>query len=443
MQFLWKYIDDLVGKGLEIGIVIELLFYSSASMVPLALPLAVLLSSIMTFGNLGEQNELVVMKASGISLLRIMRSLIITVVLISIGALLFSNYALPYANLKFGSLLFDIRQQKPALNIKEGVFYNGLEGYSLRVNKKSDDNKTIFDIMVYDHTNGRGNDVVILAEKGEMLATPDKQYLILRLYNGRQFQELQPKSNEKNKENPYEETETRFEVWEKTFDLSVFNLNRTDEELFRNHFQMMSIKQLNNEIDSMQIEIEEKSDKLIENITPRYYFLSHRLDTINTPFDTNVIFNSNNINNINIIRNASRRARSIASYTSIAAKDIELKIGQIARAEVEWHRKFTLSVACIILFFIGGPLGSIIRKGGLGMPLVISVLFFIVLHVFSMIGEKFSKELFLTPLSGMWLASFVLLPIGIILTYRVMYDSPIFHTEWYKNQFRKIKITSK
>ncbi len=439
MQFLWKYIDDLVGKGLELPIVLELLFYASASMVPIALPLAVLLSSIMTFGNLGEHNELISMKASGISLIRIMRSLIVGVGLISIGAFLFSNYALPYANLKFGALLYDITHQKPALNIKPGVFYNGFEGISLRINKKADDNKTIEDIMIYDHSEGKGNSHVIVAESGEMYTSPDQRYLIIKLINGNQYQDIEPKNTNKKRLHSvkyYETVRISFKEWKKVFDMSGFDLSRTDEGLFKDHFQMMSLQQLKVSIDSLNDELTGGFDILQNQVEDDFYFLR---DTIyHIPItDTNIIEATSILPligknpEVTVIK-ALRTARNFKNLSTVMQNGFENKKTQLIKSKIEWHRKFTLPVACIILFFIGGPLGGIIRKGGLGLPLVVAVLFFIVFHVISIIGEKFAKEAIVTAPAGMWLPSLILFPIGVLLTYRVMYDSVLFNLDWYK-----------
>ncbi len=440
MQFLWKYIDDLVGKGLEIKIVLELLFYASASMVPMALPLAVLLSSIMTFGTLGEHNELVSMKASGISLLRIMRSLIVGVGLISLGAFLFSNYALPYSNLKFSALLYDITHQKPALNIKERIFYKGFEGFSIRVNKKESDNRTIHDIMVYDHTSGRGNDNLLIAKKGEMYSSPDQRFLILKLFNGSQYQDLAPqksKDKKKNKKNSnhFETVRINFHEWEKVFDMSGFDMSRTDESLFQNHYQMMSISQLNSCIDTLENELDGGFDILEKQVEKDFFFISDTLKSIpisdSSVLASKDIFGLTKTPNVTLTKSL-RTARNLKNVASVLKNNYQNKRTQLTKTHIEWHRKFTLSVACIILFFIGGPLGAIIRKGGLGLPLVVAVLFFICFHVLSIMGEKFAKEQVIESFQGMWLPSSILLPIGIILTYRVMYDSVIFSLDWYK-----------
>jgi len=249
LQFLWKYIDDLVGKGLEWYIIAKLMFYASSTFVPLALPLAVLLSSLMTFGNMGEHYELVAMKAAGISLRKAMKPLIILSMIISIAAFLFSNYVLPVANLKFGSLLYDVRQQKLAFNINEGIYYHGLEGFVIRVGKKAKDNKTIYDVKIYNHSKNQGNLMVTTAESGTMQLSPNQKNLIFTLYNGYRYNEIINVSRYRINR-PFESLKFNKQVL--NFDLAQFQLNRTNEDLFKSHYSMLNIRQLNNSIDSFK-----------------------------------------------------------------------------------------------------------------------------------------------------------------------------------------------
>jgi lipopolysaccharide export system permease protein len=253
MQFLWKYIDDLVGKGLEFNIILQLLGLFSFKVIPMALPLAILLSSTMTMGNFGENNELVAAKASGISTLRVMGSLIAFVMLLSIGAYYFSNQILPSTNLKFMSLLTDIRRHKPALDIREGVFYKGINGYTLKIDKKSPNNTSIYDIILYDHSSGFGNDNVIMADKGEMALSADQRYMIFELFNGRQYQETRKRG--KNFEKLYEQNIIEFKYYRKIFDLKEFKMNRAGNNLYKGYFELLNSEQLRHEIDSMQKDV--------------------------------------------------------------------------------------------------------------------------------------------------------------------------------------------
>lgn len=446
MQFLWKYVDDMIGKGLEWHLVLELIFFASASFVPLALPLAVLLSSIMTFGNLGEHYELVALKSSGISLFRFMQPLIITVVFLNLIAFYFSNNILPIANMKFGALLHDIRHQKPTLNIQPGVFYREIQGFSIRVGKKDDDDKTVHDVMIYDFTSGRGNENMLIAKKGEMYSSEDQRFLYLKLFDGIQYQEVRQKGVAYN----FEHNRTEFKEWEKVFDLSDFSMSRSDESLWKNHYQMMNISQLEQAIDTFNNEIAERKETLKNNLTTFFSFLKFNIDSAyqyserklsdsSKLFITQILDGKGiGINKQEELSKALNSARNTKSYVGVAARDLEYKKKNLARHNIEWHRKFTLSVACIVLFFVGAPLGAIIRKGGFGMPIFMSILFFVVFHVFSMSGEKIAEEGTISAFLGMWMAIFVLLPIGILLSYKAMNDSPLLSMEWYYKTVNKL-----
>lgn len=443
MQFLWKYLEDLVGKGLEWYIIAELLVYASASLVPMALPLAILLASIMTFGNLAERYELVAMKSAGLSLPNIMKWLIIVTIFTSIGAFYFSNNILPVANLKFGALLYDITQQKPGIDLKEGIFYNGIEGFSIRVKKKENGGEILKDIMIYDHTQKSGNTKVILAEKGRMTVTPDKRYMILELENGYSYDDY--KADNRSNEMPF--LRSKFKKQIVRFDLSQFKLTRTDEGLFKDHYGMLNMAQLKNAVVDLYVEqINSKTN--IQNIVKgnsnyqRYLTDSiYRLSYTSRPeFDTLVYFEKFSKNEkLMIVEGALNAARTAKLYIENLENDLENRLKFINRHNIEWHRKLTLSVACIVLFFIGAPLGAIIRKGGLGMPVVMSVIFFLIFHIISITGEKSAREGVITAFWGMWMASFILLPLGIFLTYKASQDSSLFDIQAYLDIFKKFK----
>ncbi|MFI5135418.1 MAG: LptF/LptG family permease [Chitinophagales bacterium] len=434
MQFLWKYVDDLVGKGLSWFVIGQLLFYASASMVPLALPLATLLASMMTMGNLAEFYELTSFKSSGISLWRICRSLLMLSIVISGLALLFANYALPVANLKFGSLLYDIRQQRPALNIKQGVFYKEIEGYSIRVGKKDADNRTIHDILIYDHTSGKGDDYVITAKKGEMYLTPDKRFLVLQLYDGNQFQELSPVARPGKK---YEQVRVSFKEWQKLFDLSEFSLSRTDERLFKDNYQMQNIRQLKASADTLKMDIDNgvKNAKLFDK--PYYTFVRVNLDSVSRLPKPDSNLNRAITDSSLIYGKALTTARNVKGFVEFTSKGQEGKVEILRRYLIELQRKFTLSVACFILFIIGAALGAIIRKGGFGLPFVVSVLFFIIFYMLSVSGEKMAREGVLSPFWGMWFSTIILLPIGIFLFYQANRDSAWLNLDAYVAFFRR------
>jgi lipopolysaccharide export system permease protein len=441
MQFLWKYVDDLVGKGLDTWVISELMFYASAQIVPRALPLAVLLASIMVYGDLGEHMELTAAKSAGISLLRMMLPLLWTVVVISFFTFFFCNNILPMANLKFSALLYDIRHQKPTVAIKEGIFYNDIDGFNLRVGRKGDDGLSLYNILIYDHTSGQGDDHIITAQKGKMTQDEKGMALTLTLENGEQYKELAPKAPDKQN---YEMYHTSFGSWEKKFDLSRFKLTRTDENFFKDMKQMMTFSQLTHQIDTINIDKKNLAAGLHNYVIPYYTSMRTGLDTLKVPpkaeninFSTDfkntaeMLRTFNKVEVTGIIERALTQARNIKNYSNIVVKQIEFKDVDIMQHMIEVYRKFTLSVACIVLFLIGAPLGSIIRKGGLGWPLFWSVIFFIFYHVTSIIGEKSAEKQAMGVLTGMWMSTFILIPIGLFLTYKAANDSPLFNADYY------------
>ncbi|MFA6950525.1 MAG: LptF/LptG family permease [Lentimicrobiaceae bacterium] len=436
MQFLWKYIDDLVGKGLEWHVVMRLLFYASTTFVPLALPLAILLASLMTFGNLGERYELVAMKSAGISLTTIMRPLIILSVLISIGAFFFSNNVLPISNLKFKSILYDVRQQKLALNIREGIFYDDIDGFVMRVGTKEKDDVTIRDVIIYDHTNKSGNNNVTKAEWGKMVQSKDGNFLELTLYNGYNYDEKTDRRNEMKR--PFQRT--FFSEQYQRFDLSDFRMMRTNEDLFRNHYQMLNLEQLSHATDSLKNEYNQQINHFNQASLLGYSFFK-QTDTL-IPLKKEILV-KNQLPILNgmtravkqqVLEKALDNTRNARNNAEFEKNELNDRIVLIRKHEVEWHLKFTLSFACLILFFIGAPLGAIIRKGGLGLPLVVSVVFFVIYHVISMTGKKSVIAGSMDPILGMWLSSIILLPLGILLIYKANSDSPLFDADVWKRK---------
>jgi lipopolysaccharide export system permease protein len=446
MQFLWKYVDDFIGKGLEGHIIAELMLYACASLVPLALPLAILLSSIMTFGNMGESYELVAMKSAGLSLQKIMAPLVIQTTLICCLAFYFANNVLPVANLKFGTLIYDITHQKPAIEIKEGIFYNGIDNYSIRIGKKENNNNLLKNLMIYDHTQRMGSNKIIIAESGTMNFTPDKQYMLLHLFNGYSYDEQGAYNREKDN---LPLVRVKFEEQLVRMDLSGFQLTRTDEELFKDNYQMMNLSQLENSMNQIKEDNQKKMADFNSHLSESFYrFKPSSLDSSAQFYDSKnlkqVGFNDfTRTEKLQALESASNLARSSKAYTESFISDKENRLKYFNRHQVEWHRKLTLSFACMILFFIGAPLGAIIRKGGLGMPVVMSFLFFIIFHVISITGEKFVKEGVMEPHYGMWLASFILLPVGVFLTYKASRDSVLFDMTSYTGFlkfFKKKKV---
>jgi lipopolysaccharide export system permease protein len=443
MQFLWTYIDDLVGKGLEWYIIVKLLFFASTTFVPLALPLAILLSSLMMFGNLGENYELVAMKAAGISLSRIMRPLVIVTMLISGIAFYFTNSVLPKANLKFLSLLYDIREKKLAFNIKEGVFYNGIEGFVIRVGHKDKDGNTIRDVMVYDHTKHQGNISLTLAEYGKMELTPDKRYLIFRLYKGTNYEE---RTDLRHAEITHPFQRTKFNEQYQKFDLSAFQLTRTDEKLFKSNYEMLNISQLRRSEDSLRKDLQKQEKEFDRLFIHNYYFLSGNdsLKKIKEKVNLTIGFS----NDIMAASSWAERqkiletAKNTAAFLDENLKQNKMNIYGMSKLlykhQIVIHKKITFSIACFLLFFIGAPLGAIIRKGGFGMPAIISTIFFILFWVLSLTGEKYAAEGVLPAYQGIWIAPAVLLPIGIFLTYKATIDASLLDIDSWVKFFNKI-----
>lgn len=437
MQFLWKYIDDLVGKGLEWQIIGELLFYASSTFVPLAVPLAVLLSSLMLFGNLGERYELVAIKSAGISIRKIMMPLIVLVSFLSIGTFFFANNVLPIANLKFQSLLFEVRQQKPALTIQEGVFNSSIDNYVIRVAKKDRDNETIHDVLIYDHTKRMGNTTVTRAEWGKMVMTADKKYLIFTLYNGFIYDE-NPRSGVYNLVRPV--TRIKFSENQKRMDLSSFSMNKNNDNFFKKGYQMLDINQLNFVIDSMDILVQKQKAYFAKNMLANFYYMANFCDTTNrfkpeeiSSVNTDPMSDLSDVEKNSVVEFALRAARNQRENIEFNKQDYRMQHKMKWKYEIEWHRKFALSLACVLLFLIGAPLGSIIRKGGLGFPMVFSVFVFILFWVINITGEKFAREGVMPAYIGMWISSFVLLPMGLFLMWKAATDSQLLDAEaWHK-----------
>jgi len=467
MQFLWKYIDDLIGKGLEWDIISEFLLYTSASLVPLALPLAVLLASLMTFGNLAENLELLAFKSSGISLIRIMIPVMIISTIISVGAFFFSNGVMPVANLKMRSLLYDIQQQRPELTIRPGIFDNTLEGYSIRIGDRDPRTNLLRDIRIYDHTDQQGNVSVTVADSGYMKMSSDEKHLLLTLYHGRSYIELQKQKKENRHVKSYPHRRDRFDKQEMIIEMTGFGLNRTDERLFRNSYAMMNLSQLQHFDDSLSRDI----DHLLENINSTVEHTVKRkskrillkpphprrpgdtAQVVPGPEERRVVqihvdsaFSElTKLERRRAITQAINFARSSKSFITSNGGTAEWRITRLRRYQIEIHRKFTLSLLCLIFFFIGAPLGAIIRKGGLGVPVIVSVLLFLIYYMISITGEKFVRENLMQPFWGMWISTFIMVPVSIFLTYKAANDSVIMNIETYfiwlnklNDRFRKL-----
>lgn len=542
LQFMWLYIDDVVGKGIDTITVLRLLLYVAATVVPLALPLAVLLSSIMTLGNLGETYELVAIKSAGISLLRFLRPLAIVSFIITVIAFFFNNNVLPVSNLKMQTLKYDIIVSKPAFDIKEGVFYDKIEGFVIKIGKKEKDDSTIRNVVIYEQNNNGQQDNMIVADSGTMVVTPDKQNLIFTLRSGWRYQE----QSDRNVYSGTQLVRLGFKQYKKVMDLSSFKMNKTDDSAFKSNFQMLTILQLGHNIDSLKKVVQKNVDQ-INTAGQRLYQFPHYLDTTgwaqveNNPKenphllkyswaqdsltklwtkDRKILDSTQKAQKAQA--EAARKAQETAknnakghptgpaaqngagkptggtpansgSPTAIpgAAPLPTLTIGgdpvtknapaarlndlipdsvrmttlnrtidiinqvkgessvpftvfasqehNLLQHEMAWHEKITLAVACMVMFLIGAPLGSIIRKGGIGLPLVFAVVFFVIFFLLNNFGKKLAGSNVLTPANGLWLATYVLTPMGLFLVYKALHDSQLFNKEFYFRLTRKLR----
>ncbi|HVW95186.1 MAG TPA: LptF/LptG family permease [Mucilaginibacter sp.] len=440
MLFLFKYIDDLIGKGFEWYIILELMMYASATNVALALPLSVLLSSIMTYGSLGENYELVAIKSAGISLRRAMYPMLIVVLVLSIAAFVFSDYMLPIANLKYYSLLYDARQQKSANFLPEGVFSNSFPGYVIRVKKKDPDGG-VHGIMIYQKNAAENNTNVLLAKEGKMYRTPNDLFLVLKLKDGVRYQEDHGRSNF----NPRQRLiRYRFKETEQKLDISGLKLHRTDESEFKTAFQMMNLGQLKDSenLTRRQVDSGLRINYRLVSAYIKYFSIKVNPDSAKkykVKSDVgSTISDLKMYEQVNAVTNASSEARSIQDLLKNRADRTNDLNNSMRRAMLEFQKKFAQSVACIALFLIGAPLGAIIRKGGLGLPVVVSVIFFLIFYIITTIGEKAAKDGDLSPVIGSWVAIVIIMPIGMFLSYKAATDSAIFDIELYKRFFRKI-----
>ncbi len=444
LQFLWKYVDEMVGKGIEMKVLLELFFYAALTMVPMALPLAILLASLMTFGNLGERLELLSIRAAGVSLLRIMRPLMILIVFVSIGAFFFQNHVLPYSQVKMWSLLFSVRQKSPELDIPEGVFYDEINGYNMFVKEKNRETGMLYDLMIYDMSKGFDNATVIVADSGKLTFTEDKQYLFFTIHHGESFENL--KNQRSNSQNvPYRRESFALKEILIEFDA---NFNRMDESFMQTQYIGKDLNELRTSIDSMSHHTDSMGHIAGSNLKESGYFAIHsqtagkaaaKADSAQTLLLPDSIYNALDVKDRELmVSRALSRAESIRNsyeYRSHVQKD-EKRI--IRRHGIEMHKKFTLSFACLIFFFIGAPLGAIIRKGGLGMPVVVSVLLFIFYYIIDNSGYKMARDGVWGMWQGMWLSSMVLLVLGIYLTYNAAKDSELFKGDAYAIFFKKL-----
>lgn len=441
MQYFWLWIDDFVGKGLSMGVILEFVWYQTVVLVPMALPLAVLLSSLMTFGNLGESMELVAIKSSGVSLLRFMRPTFVVSLFICGIAFLFSNNIIPVAILKSQTLLADIVWAKPSFDIKEGEFYDKIDGFSIKVGKKEADS-IVHDVIIYERGyNNYLQDNFTVAKSGIMRTSADKRFMEFQLKDGWRYQE---RGNQLSTNTEF--IRIKFDEYNKLFDISSLGLRqRTSDSVNKDNFRMLSLRQLSHDIDSLEKGIAIFSKRVqrdvfsvfpfFQNMDSGYQQMKVVLPKSIKKFDQLIADSAKMFVN----QKAASFVAAATLNTEIAASEFADKRKELRMYQIEWHKKITLSIACLVLFLIGAPLGSIIRKGGIGSSLVFAVIFFMFFYFFNSTGEKYAREGVLSPIAGVWLATILLTPVGIFLTYKAMHDSQLFNKEFYFRMSKKLK----
>ncbi len=442
MQFLWRYVDELVGKGLEVSLLAQFFFYSALTLVPLSLPLAILLASLITFGNFGERYELLAMKAAGISLLKIMRPLIIFCIFLGCISFYFQNVIAPKAQVKLWTLLISMKQKSPEVDIPEGVFYDEIPEYNLYVKHKDRKTGNLYNIMIYNFSDGFENAHIIVADSGKLEMTADKQHLYLHLYSGEQFENLKSQ-NASARNVPY-----RRETFREKHSIIEFdaNFNMVDAGFMNDQSMSKDMIKLQASIDSMTTRVDSTGRKYYTdartNYTPRVLSRSDsasiselRITTINT----DSIYNTSPLaDKKKFINSALSRSENLSNDWGFKSYAIMESDKNIRRHETEWHNKITLSLACLIFFFIGAPLGAIIRKGGLGMPVVVSVLIFIIYYIINNTGYKMARDGNWEIWQGMWISTFILAPIGAFFTYKSNKDSVVFNADIYLAWIKRV-----
>ncbi len=440
MQFLWRYVDELVGKGLEVSILAQFFFYSAMTLVPLALPLSILLASLITFGNFGERLELLSMKAAGISLFRIIQPLVIFVFFLSIGMYYFSNEVIPRSQLKLWTLIYSMKQKTPEVDIPEGSFYSEIPGYNIYVKKKNTDKNLMEHVMIYDISQGFENMTVTTADSARLQFTEDKKFLVLSLYSGEAFENLKMRGEDVSGNNyPY-----RRESFEEKQLLIEFDgsFSVASTSVAKDKYVAKTMGDLYYAIDTLSEQRDSAQNvmamRMVSMQNSKISDIKRNANRLSVDTVTKVALTDSSLFSMLsasdkkfALQTASNEVARIKNEMEFRAVEVSDYNYYIRRHQIEIHRKYTLPFACLIFFFIGAPLGAIIRKGGLGLPVVISVALFIVYYIIDNTGYKFARDGMMTPTQGMWLSSCVLLPLGIFLTYKAATDSVLFNVDSY------------
>ena len=447
MNFVWRFIEDLTGKGLSADVILELIFYATINMIPLGLPLAMLLAGIMTMGNMGENFELQAMKSAGMSLMRIMQPLIIVTFLISIGSFFLVNNLVPYAYKRSMIILSDIKRQKQVLEFKDGLFFNGIhEDMSIRVEHQDPETGLLHNVLIYDSRSQGGNMTTTMAETGYIRLSDDKKFLLVTLYNGDNYQ--QTRNTRWYTKNSLRHD--KFDVQDMTIRMEGFDFQQSDNAMV-NSSQAKNIVELQHAIDSLDVTVAEAVARSYDPLL-RDNLFTNDIQVLQLPdsmrIDKSAFVDVNLLDSIKTLplreqseifktaKTMANNSRNSFSYDEGTAKE---GLNQLYRSKNDWHKKLSLPFSVIIFFLIGAPLGAIIRKGGMGTPIVISVIFFVIYYVISLSGEKMAKEGTWSSFAGIWISSFILTPIAVYLMIKATNDSSLLDTDWYDAQFKKIK----
>lgn len=446
MNFVWRYIDELVGKGLSAGIIIELMSYAMANMIPMGLPLSMLLAAIMTMGSLGENYELLAMKSAGMSLVRITKPLIILVGFIAVGSFFIGNDLVPYANRKMYSIIYDIRQQKQTLEFQDGLFFNGIDNMSIRVGHQDPETHLLRDVLIYDNRQANGNMNTIVADSGYIRLSDDKRYLLVTLFHGQTYEQAR-NSQWYTKSTLRHHT---FDLQKQIIRMDGFAMGRSDANQFSNS-QTKDISELQHDIDSLELKVNAATTSSYEPLLKEQIFVRDN-SVLPQPDSLRVdkrgygdLMAMDSIARLPVrekeevwdnARTLAKNSRNMFAFDETTAKDA---LNQLYRSKVEWHKKISLPVSIIIFFLIGAPLGAIIRRGGLGLPVVVSIIFFVIYYIISLSGEKLAKEGSWDAVYGMWLSTFILTPIAVYLTYKATNDSSLLDTDWYAGKIKAVE----
>ena len=446
MNFVWRYIDELVGKGLSAGIIIELMSYAMANMIPMGLPLSMLLAAIMTMGSLGENYELLAMKSAGMSLVCITKPLIILVGFIAVGSFFIGNDLVPYANRKMYSIIYDIRQQKQTLEFQDGLFFNGIDNMSIRVGHQDPETHLLRDVLIYDNRQANGNMNTIVADSGYIRLSDDKRYLLVTLFHGQTYEQAR-NSQWYTKSTLRHHT---FDLQKQIIRMDGFAMGRSDANQFSNS-QTKDISELQHDIDSLELKVNAATTSSYEPLLKEQIFVR---DNSVLPQPDSLRVDKRDYGNLMAMdsiarlpvrekeevwdnaRTLAKNSRNMFAFDETTAKDA---LNQLYRSKVEWHKKISLPVSIIIFFLIGAPLGAIIRRGGLGLPVVVSIIFFVIYYIISLSGEKLAKEGSWDAVYGMWLSTFILTPIAVYLTYKATNDSSLLDTDWYAGKIKAVE----